>query len=278
MDNLHWQLSILSKAIHYKNLSGAASHVGLSQPQLSRIVSRLEGELGLVLLDRTARRKSGWTPIAFRIADTYFRSSRKLTQALQQLKAEGHISQISVGSLEGLAPLASEFCQPLFSTLRLQQLEMNVYDLSELEEHFEKNEFDLIFTCRTPNQKKFRHIRHLGFQSIDELKGNLAPRQRRSSTRDSEPELSVFSQFEYANHVSRRSNPKEGPVLLSNSLALRRLWIEQYGGKGLMPSEVRRRKHKETDLPVYLIGSDLLHEAVWKRLEEMEFQPRFVST
>src|SRR6476620_7479680 len=102
MDNLHWQLSVLSKAIHYKNLSGAAAHVGLSQPQLSRIVSRLEGELGVVLLDRAARRKSGWTPIAYKIADTYFRTSRKLTQSLLQLKSDDQVNQLSIGTLEGL--------------------------------------------------------------------------------------------------------------------------------------------------------------------------------
>src|SRR5215207_3210183 len=167
MDNLHWQLSVLSKAIHYKNLSGAAAHVGLSQPQLSRIISRLEGELGVVLLDRAARRKSGWTPVAFKVADTYFRSSRKLTQALQQLTTDDHITHLSIGVLEGLIPLASEFCRQLFENPKIQLIDLNVYDLSELEEKFEKDELDLIFSCREPGKHKRKHVRTLGYQLIE---------------------------------------------------------------------------------------------------------------
>ena len=49
MDHLHWPLSVLSKAIHHKNLSAAADHIGLSQPQLSRLIAQLEEELGVIV-------------------------------------------------------------------------------------------------------------------------------------------------------------------------------------------------------------------------------------
>ncbi len=107
MDNLHWQLSVLSRAIQYKNLSGAAEHVGLSQPQLSRIISRIESELGVVLLDRSVRRKSGWTPIAFKIAEIYLQSSRKLSSSLQQLNNEEQISQLNVVCFEGMLEIVA---------------------------------------------------------------------------------------------------------------------------------------------------------------------------
>ena len=194
MDNLHWQLSVLSKAIHYKNLSGAASHVGLSQPQLSRIISRLESELGVVLLDRTVRRKSGWTPVAYKIAETYFRNSRKLTQDLQQLKSGDQMTQLTIGILEGLIPTATEFCRQLLEQPQLTLIELNVYDLSELEERFEKDELDLVFTCREPGKHKYRYVRSLGYQVITQLSANSP--------------IKVFSQFEYANHVhSRKGAP-----------------------------------------------------------------------
>lgn len=259
MDNLHWQLSVLSKAIHYKNLSGAASHVGLSQPQLSRIVSRLESELGVVLLDRTARRKSGWTPVAYKIADTYFRSSRKLTQALQQLNTDDQMTQISIGILEGLIPLATEFCRQLFEQPKLHLIELNVYDLSELEERFEKDELDLIFTCREPGKHKYKYVRNLGYQVIDR--------------EGDEAGYKVFSQFEYASHVQSRSQGrksalKDNKVLLSNSLAVRKLWIEDHGGYGFIPSEVRRRKVGESDVPVILMAQDLINPAVWQKFEQ----------
>ena len=270
MDNLHWQLSVLSKAIHYKNLSGAASHVGLSQPQLSRIISRLEGELGVVLLDRTARRKSGWTPVAFKIADTYFRTSRKLTQSLQQLTTDDQITHISIGALEGLIPLANQFCTQLYEHAKVHLIELNVYDLSELEERFEKDEIDLIFTCREPGKHKYRYVQNLGYQVIEKTGGQNS--------------LRVFSQYEYANHMStgRKHSPKESGketgakdakspsrFLISNSLAVRKLWVGA-GGAGYVPSEVRKRKGSEQDVPVYLIASDMFNPALWKRFGQFQ--------
>jgi hypothetical protein len=287
LDNLHWQLSILSKSIHYKNLSAAADHVGLSQPQLSRIISRLESELAVVLLDRTVRRKSGWTPIAYKIADTYFRNSRKLTQDLQQLKTDDQMTQVTIGILEGLIPLASEFCRQILEQPKLHLIELNVYDLSELEERFEKDQLDLIFTCREPGRHKYRYVRNLGYQVIQKIGQKSA---RTTSLR-------VFSQFEYSNYVNMaaRQAPapkrtpserlsetklsakaqatkeiKESKVVLSNSLLVRRLMIESHGGSGFVPSEVRRKKIDDADIPVYLIGQDLIAPAVWKKFEDIK--------
>ena len=263
MDNLHWELSVLSKAIHYKNLSGAASHVGLSQPQLSRIISRLEGELGVVLLDRTARRKSGWTPVAFKIAETYFQTSRKLTQTLQQLTTDDTISHLSIGILEGMISLANNFCRHLFENPKIQTVELNVYDLSELEEHFEKNEIDLIFTCREPGKHKYKYVRNLGYQVIDRTGDGSGPK--------------VFSQFEFANHFHARQGKRSAvkdaqgrptQSLISNSLAVRKTWIEDYGGLGYVPSEVRRKKVDDDDVPVYLIASDLMNPTLWQKFEQ----------
>ena len=102
IDNLHWELTVLSKAIAYKNLSGAASPIGLSQPQLSRIVAKIEAELEIVLLDRSARRKSGWTPIAFKLAETYTKFSRSLDSAIHGVTAEREPKYLKAGTLEGL--------------------------------------------------------------------------------------------------------------------------------------------------------------------------------
>ena len=259
VQNIHWQLSILSKAIHYKNLSGAASHVGVSQPQLSRIVSRLEEELGVVLLDRTARRKSGWTPVAFKIAETYFQTSRKLTQTLQQLKTDDEPTHLTIGTLEGLIPLASDFCAQALTQPRMQMVELNVYDISILEEKFAKDEVDLIFTFREPGRHKYRYVRELGYQVFDRRLGGDGPR--------------VLSPYEYANYSQQKKPAKSAkarPLLVSNSLTIRKLWIESFKGAGSIPSDVRRRKTADTDVPVMLVASDLLNPALWSRLEEIE--------
>ena len=65
MVSLHWEMSVLSRAVAYPNLSGAASHVGLSQRQLAlrmsvprTYVSKIENEKAtptLSSLERLAR-------------------------------------------------------------------------------------------------------------------------------------------------------------------------------------------------------------------------------
>jgi len=248
---LHWQLSVLGKAIHYKNLSGAASHVGLSQPQLSRIVARLEEELGVILLDRTARRKSGWTPIAYKVAETYFTNSRRLTQALQQLTTESVVSHLSIGALEGLLPLAIEVCRQLFEQAKLHLIELNVYDLSELEEHFEKEELDLIFTFREPGKHKFRFNQTLGYQIL----------QKKGTGKKTR----VYSSFEFAS--LKRLPTAQRPVLLSNSLGVRKIWIEDCGGSGTLPSPVLPKKQSDSDMPVLMIASDMFSPSLWQKIE-----------
>jgi molybdenum-dependent DNA-binding transcriptional regulator ModE len=256
MDSLHWQLSILAKAIHYKNLSGAAAHIGLSQPQLSRIISKLEGEMNVVLLDRTVRRKSGWTPVARKIAETYSRSSRKLTQTLSQLASDDQVSQLTVGTLEGLTDLASRVCRQLFEQTKVHIIEVDVFDLSELEERFERDELDLIFTAREPGRQKHKNARILGYQTFEKREGNV--------------ELKALSPFEFSSQAGVRRAARTSRILLSNSLALRRIWVEEFGASGRFPSDVRRKKTgDESEVPVYLIGSDVLNPAIWQKIESL---------
>lgn len=268
MDHLHWPLSVLGKAIHHKNLSAAANHIGLSQPQLSRLIAKLEEELGVVLLDRTARRKSGWTPVAYRVADLYFRSSRKLQSQLQELQGTDQVQHIHVGTLEGLVPLAVEVCKNLLIETKIPVVELNVYDLSELEERFEKDELDLFLTCREPGKTKHRYVRSLGWQDLT-MEG---------SSRESG--LRVMSPFEFAKliqtgkrNASRREKDETATsrIVVSNSLALRRRFMADLGALGQVPSEVRsRRPGTSTEQPVYMIGHEILPPAVWETLNTMK--------
>ncbi len=261
MDNLHWQLSVLSRAIHYKNLSGAAEHIGLSQPQLSRIISRIEGELGVVLLDRSVRRKSGWTPVAFKVAEIYLQSSRKLSSSLQQLQAEDQISQLNVGCLEGMLNLGAHFCQQLFDHSVIQTFELDVYDLSELETRFEKNELDMIFTFREPGKQKYKFVRNLGYQTFKKFDSKT------TQTR-------VMSPFEFAKFINRKKleKDKEARFILSNSLAVRKLWVEKYGGIADFPSDVYSKKtDAEDEQPVFLIANEFLNNRLWEKMKNIKF-------
>ena len=52
MQNFSHEFSVLRRAVAYKNLTAASQNIGISQPQLSRIVAKLEQELDVKLLNR----------------------------------------------------------------------------------------------------------------------------------------------------------------------------------------------------------------------------------
>ena len=164
MDYLSWDLAILSRAVAYSNLSGASAHVGLSQPQLSRIVAKLEEQLNISLLDRETKRKSSWTPAAFRLAEIYTATFQNFRTEVNQLADGLEPDTLRIGALEGLVPLATSFCKKLYDQSDIMVLELNVHDTNALEEKFLKSELDLIYSVREPSRKKFRYTHSLGYQ------------------------------------------------------------------------------------------------------------------
>ncbi|MFL5814511.1 MAG: LysR family transcriptional regulator [Bdellovibrionia bacterium] len=266
LEGLSWELSVLSKAVAYKNLSGAAQNVGISQPQLSRIVGKLETELRAVLLDRGARRKSGWTPLAFQLAEVYLKSVRGLNSDVQKLIEGNEPRLLHIGTLEGLIQLAVKFGNHILTQTGIETIEVNVYDLNVLEEKFFKGDLDVIFTAREPGRKKYQYSKHLGYQSLELV--------------ESSDKFRVMSSFEFgvsevkgARQSKSKKSEDQGPkTIISNSLAVRRQWMESWGGIGTLPSPVRSLKKaaatsykvvEEDD--VYLYAQDYLSSALWEK-------------
>jgi LysR family transcriptional regulator, transcriptional activator for aaeXAB operon len=253
-----WELSVLSKAVAFSNLSSAAGPVGLSQPQLSRIVARLEQELQVVLLDRAAKRKSGWTPMAQRLAEIYLKSSSHLNEQIRRLADASEPQSLRVGALDGLASVAAELSSTLFARTQVRTIELDLYDLTQLEESFLKGELDLVFTGREPGRKKFKNVLRIGFQSLEET-------GRATETR-------VMSPFEYGviSHKTGRKAPKPREAertLISNSLMVRRHWIETFGGRAVIPTPMRRTQSgKASEAPVLLIGHDAFSPKLWEKI------------
>lgn len=253
MENLYEELSVLSKAVAFKNLSGASSHVGLSQPQLSRIVGKIENSLKVVLLDRSAKRKSGWTPEAFRIAEMFTKSIRALEKEMQGFLEGSYIQNVKIGALEGLIPELLPFVHLLYEKAQLKFVDVGIHDLHQLDQLFFEGEFDLIFTSHEPGRKKFKYYHELGYQSLDIV--------------DSSHDLHVMSPFEYG---AKRSSVKDKGVekiLVSNSLIVRKLWLEKYPGYGIVPSPMKKqRSKKEETEKVLLLGADTLSLAFWEKI------------
>jgi hypothetical protein len=251
MEWLSWELDVLSRAVTYSNLSGAAAHIGISQPQLSRIVAKLESELGLVLLDREERRKSGWTPSAHRLAEVYGRTFRRFKADLQQLSDHAVPETLHIGTLEGLGELALETCRKLFELSPVTTIELQVVDLNELEERFGRMDLDLVFTSRTPSRKKFRNEVQIGWQTIETKPGAAG--------------LRVLSAFEYGTELPgrKRRHPSQ-QTFVSNSLHLRAKWLRDFGGTGSLPSPVETKpRGKPGELPVLIIAHDDLAPTLW---------------
>lgn len=251
MQQLYYELSILVKAIHFKNLSAAAVHVGLSQPQLSRIVARVEEAFKVVLLDRSAKRKSSWTPIAFEMAGVFDRAARRLGTELQCLSQNNAVAEIHIGTLEGMANFAIDTAKVCFEDVGIKKISLDIYDLNELDSNFLAGNLDMIFTSKIPGRQKFRHLLELGSQALDKVSSNK--------------KFGVYSTFEFGRTQKKELENFEF-LFISNSLSVRKSWLDNFGGVGYIPSETHKG-HVKGHEPVFLIGSELLNPLLWENLE-----------
>lgn len=252
MQQLYYELSVLSKAVHFKNLSAAALHVGLSQPQLSRIIAKIEDELKIVLLDRSAKRKSGWTTVAFQLAEIFEKSIRRLELEMQGISNNQMVAELHIGTLEGLSDFALNTCRQCFEEVGVKKITLDIFDLNELEANFLSGNLDLIFTSKTPGRQKFKYLQELGFQKLEKI--------------ESSRKFAVLSTFEYG-----RANKKEledyPHLFVSNSLAMRKSWLENHGGTGHLPTEAKKGRAKDAE-PVLMIGSELLSPVLWENITQ----------
>lgn len=252
----HHELAILVRAVAFPNLSTASSHIGVSQPQLSRVVQKLEEALGLPLLDRTARRKSGWTRQALEIAEAYARAAARMDAELAQVLEEGKTDSLRVGTLEGCIPYTNRMLARLLDALPLRRLEIDVEDVGGLEEQFLKGRLDVILSLRSPGRKKYRHELELGTQRLEQVK-------RRFRTGR---EVQLLSSFEAA---TQSEAAREGALqVVSNSLAVKRHWLEELGGESSIPGDLQKRKlpASEPHVTIWMVGSELLSQSVWNSL------------
>lgn len=259
MNYLNWEFEVLGRAVAYQNLSGAASHIGLSQPQLSRIVAKIEAETGLILLNREVKRQAVWTAGAYKVAELYQRAQREFFADLQALSEGAVQTVLRIGTLEGLAEVAMGICEKLFAASKLKMIELHVYDLSDLEEKYLGGRLDLIFTLREPGRKKPKYQKTLGYQTIN-LHG-------------SENGIEVRSLYEQTSHEGggrgRPAKKRERPerVFASNSLAIRARWIQDFNGFGNLPSAIHSSKKNTTnELPALLIGGGSLTRDLWGQI------------
>lgn len=250
MQQLYYELSVLAKAVNFKNLSAAALHVGLSQPQLSRIIAKIEDELKIVLLDRSAKRKSGWTTVAFQLSEIFEKSTRRLETELQGISNNQMVGELHIGTLEGLSDFALNAVKLCFEEIGVKKITLDIFDLNELEANFLSGNLDLIFTSKHPGRQKFKYLYELGFQRLDSINSNK--------------NFAVLSSFEYG-----RAHKKElesfPHLLVSNSLAIRRSWFDKIGGTGHLPTEAKKGRQKDAE-PVLMIGSELLSPILWANL------------
>jgi hypothetical protein len=249
IQNLTYELSVLTKVVQHKNLSAASIHVGLSQPQLSRLIAKIESELSVVLLDRTARRKSGWTQVAHDLALIFNKGLHRLESEVLSIVQDREMSELRIGTLEGLSSMAVQFAQGCFEKLKMRIVFLDILDFKDLDSQFLSGGLDLIFTVKPPSKQKFNHQVEVGFQQMEKV--------------NSDSDIYVCSPFELTTDKKVENEFKH--LFVSNSLHLRRLWLNELGGTGTLPTETKKGRGKGF-YSVYLFGSDLISPKLWEKI------------
>lgn len=250
LESLFWDLSVLSRAVVFSNLSSASRHIGLSQPQLSRIIKKIEDDLGVQLLDREAKRKSAWTRTALELAEQFSRGTRDLTRKIETTVKQVHLTEIRIATLEGLSSLAVGLAHRLLESDSFQRVDVDVHDIGDLEDHFLRGHYEVIFSFREPGNRKFRYIENLGFQQMEFV--------------ETSKRVFVGSHFEARSFEIKTKKPKHQKFVISNSLLVRREWLEKWGGHGNLPSKMHpKRQECEREKLVMMVGMDDLPKSLW---------------
>ncbi len=167
----------------------------------------------------------------------------------------GQPAHFKVGALEGMIPSAARFCRDLQRGTEIQVVQLDIEDLSRLDERFVSGELDVIFTFRLPSQhRKFRYLREIGYQTIDEVGDRSG--------------IPVLSTWEFGKDLAELRDGPGQRALVSNSLAVRDVWLGEGLGYGTHPSPVTARKPRTSKLEtVYIVGADRMNPRLWKKIE-----------
>lgn len=256
IQHLTYELSILAQAVQHKNLSAASVHVGISQSQLSRMIAKIENELSVVLLDRGARRKSGWTEIAHQLALAYSKGMGRMQEEIFSIAQEREPSELRIGTLEGLSTIAQNFIQTCFEKMEIKVIHLDVLEFKDLDAQFLGGDLDLIFTVRPPSKQKLLHQIEVGYQQMEKI--------------TTEKKTLVLSPFEFSGLDKKTINQQyeDKKVLICNSLAVRSRWLHEIGGTGVLPVNATKGRGKGY-YSVYMIASDIMSPKLWSKLSEL---------
>lgn len=252
MTEIYWPLEVLSRSVVFPNLSTAAEHVGLSQSQLSRMLKQLEEHFGLQLLDRKVKRKSMWTSEAHQIAEIFLTHQQRLQNQFQKMKGHQQVNELRMVCLEGVINQATDILHSAAERAKISSLRLDVFDLDELEERFLREEYDLSLSIRIPNRAKPKFIHSLGFQTLEQVN-------------NAKSKTLVMSVFEYQQQKSKKKKNTD-PVFVSNSLMVRKHWLEDFGGQGQIPSEELKNRGS---VEVFLLGHPSLPEQLWTNIIDL---------
>lgn len=252
---LAWELSVLQRAVSFPNLSAASRQIGISQPQLSRILFRIEDELKIKMLDRRVKRVPRWTKEAHIISQAYRESVLMLEKKIRAVGAKPQIMQrMSLATLEGLAPAGLMIVDHLFKNQLAKNIKYDILDLNELTHAFEAGEYDLIISSQRSGRRKSALERRLGYQVLEEKFSNKSP------------EIILKSSTESL--LKAQKDAPLLPTLVSNSLTLRRLALEKLSARGIIPSPIyqKSRGPKSGEQDVMLLVRENLPDRVMEFL------------
>jgi hypothetical protein len=252
---LAWELSVLQRAVSFPSLSAASRQIGISQPQLSRILFRIEEELKINLLDRRVKRVPRWTKEAHLISQAYRESVQLLEKKIRAVGSQSKtLERLSLATLEGLSPAGMMIVDFLFKNKLANNIKFDVLDLNELTHAFEAGEYDLIISSQRGGRRKCALERRLGYQVLEE----------KSSGKN--PEIDLKSSTE--SMLKAQKDPTQKPLLISNSLMIRRMALEKFSARGIIPSPIyqKSRGPKAGEQDVMLLVRENLPDRVMEFL------------
>lgn len=254
-ESLFKDLALLEKASHYRTLSMAAQALQISQPHLSRIIQKIEKELNTTLLDRESKKTTVWREEAKVFFVAFQRQQNSFLELLHSLQKKDFYRDLKFVCLEGLAEHTLMAINKFRKSYPAQSFVLDVLDLGELELAFNTGSYDVALTSREPKFARNYYLKNLGYQNFELFHA--------SSNQD------VVTHFE--------SNEKkhQKAFWITNSMAIKKLCIEELNCRGKMPTSIRKNKNmklmtqEKNASPVLLLGHSSLDSSIWQKLNSV---------
>ena len=245
------QIRYFVAAAHFQNLSKAAQIMNISQPALSKSISKLEAELGVQLFDRFGKKVA-----LNEHGEKFLENTASLLQRLDDVVSNVKYQESSNPSLcIGMFHHSDRFMQCFKEFLQIyKNITYQIEYMNAATDDIDTNIFDMILYPKTPSFRKYRGDRiYSDPYSLAVSKVNSLAREKAVRLSDLAAQKLIFIRhdeaiYDFPYHMCAGTGVQISDCIFTNSYEIHRWLIHNDCGAGFVPQSSANAYIQTTDI------------------------------